>query len=92
LHEAFLQLAETREGRRQGDAKALKTTMDKLGNRFRGNSQQDAHEFLSDFIDYLAEEYEQKQERKESVIGENGQEVKDRREEQREEATAKHKM
>ncbi|GMI35644.1 hypothetical protein TrRE_jg124, partial [Triparma retinervis] len=60
LHEAFLQLAETRDGH-QGDAKALKATMDKLGKRFLGSRQQDAHEFLSAFIDFLADEYEQKQ-------------------------------
>ena len=50
--------------------------MDKLGKRFLGNSQQDAHEFLSDFIDFLADEYEQKQQHtKENVEGENGVEM-----------------
>lgn len=66
LHDAFLQLAETRDGR-YGDAKVLKSTMDKLGKRFRGNSQQDAHEFLSDFIDFLAEEFDQKKKAEEEV-------------------------
>ena len=70
LYDAFLQLAETRDGH-YGDAKVLKSTMDKLGKRFRGNSQQDAHEFLNDFIDFLADEFDQKK-KAEKEVGENG--------------------
>ena len=55
LHASMIAIAKSKQSKKNGadDAGTLKQIMDGLSEQFRGNLQQDAHEFLNELLDFL---------------------------------------